>query len=80
MNPSDKSLEDGRGVVTKAFPSSIQAISIGSTSSTAEDVSVVSRDCEDCSKRSTCKGLFCNLQVVCHLIEGWSGYLGEYFK
>ena len=53
-----------------AFPSSLRAISTGSTSSSVEDVSVVSKGCDDHSKRSTCKGLFCNLQVVCHLMEG----------
>ena len=39
-------------------------------SSTVEDDSVVAGECEDRSKRSTYKGLFLNLQVVCRLMEG----------
>ena len=61
-----------------AFLSSFRAISTRSIGSRVEDVSIVSRDCEDHSKRSTFMGLFCNLQVVCSLMEGWSGYLDEY--
>ena len=38
----------------------------------------MSRDCEDYSKRSTLKGLFCNLHVVCRLMEGWIEHLDEY--
>ena len=34
-------------------------------------------DCEECSTRSTCKGLFLNLKVVCRLMEGWIAYLYE---
>ena len=78
MNPSDRSLEDGSGIVTKAFPLSFWVISIGSISSTLEDVSVVLGDCEDHSKRSTFKGLLCNLQVFCRLMEWWSRYLDIY--
>ena len=47
-------------------------------SSTVEDDSVVVGDCEDRSKRSTCKGLFLNLHVVCHLMEGGIVYLYEF--
>ena len=46
--------------------------------STMEADSVVSGDCSDLSKRSTCNGLFLNLQVVGHLMEGWSGYFYDY--
>ena len=43
-----------------------------------EEVSVVSGDCEDLSKRSMFKGIFCNLQVFYRLMEGWIEYLDEY--
>ena len=78
MNPGDMSLEDGPCIVIKAFPCISLVTSIGSIGSTVEDVSVVSRDCEDRSKRSTIKGFFLNLQVICRLMEGWSGNLDEY--
>ena len=58
-----------------AFPLSSWAISTGLTGSKVEDASVVPGDCEDCSRRSTRKSLFHNLQVVCRLLEGWSIYL-----
>ena len=65
MNSRNRSLEDGPSVVTStssiAFPSSFWAMSTSSIGSTVESVSVVSVDCEDCSKRSTFKGLFRNL-------------------
>ena len=78
VNSRDRSLEDRLSVVTKcflAFPSSFWAISTGSIGSTVEAVLVESGDCDDCSIRSTFKGLFCNLQVVCCLMEGWFEYL-----
>ena len=61
-----------------AFPSLFQAISTGSIGSTGEEVSVVSADCEDHSKRSTFKGLLHNPQVLCRLMEGSIKYLDEY--
>ena len=81
MNSRDRSLEDGPSIVTKAFPCISLVIpghfywfyrfyggrGLGS-------VKGVPR----ISKRSTFKRLFRKLQVVCRLIEGWSGYLDGY--
>ena len=81
MNSRDRSLEDGPAYSLRhflAFPSLFRAISTGSISSTVEEVSIVLGDCEDRSKRSTFKGLFRNLQIVCPLMEGWIEYLDEY--
>ena len=78
MNLGNRSLEDGPSVITKVFPCIsllFRAISTSLTCSIEEDVSLLSGDCEDPSKRSRCKGLFTNLEVVYHLIEGWSVYL-----
>ena len=81
MNSRDRSLEDGPSIVTKAFPC-ISLVVLGhfncSIGSMVEEVSVVTGDCEDRSKRSTFKGLFRNLQVVCRLMEGWIEYLSGY--
>ena len=57
-----------------AFPLSFRAISTGSVGSTLESVSVVSvsvasGDCEDRSKRSISRGLFCTLQAVRFLMK-----------
>ena len=61
MNSGNRSLEDGPSILTKAFPCIFilfRAISTSLTSFTVEDVSLVSGDCEDRSKRSRCKELF----------------------
>ena len=47
-------------------------------SSTIEEELEEAGDCEECSNRSTYKGLFLNLQVACCIIEGWSVYLYDY--
>ena len=57
------------------FASSFQAISMGFT--VEEDLEEVG-DCEEHSNRSTCKGLFLNLWVVCRLMEEWIVYVYEY--
>ena len=78
MNLSDKSLDDKPSVVTKVFTCVSLVVPGNFMASTVKDDSVVSGDCEDRSKKSTLNRLFLNLQVVCRLIEGLSGYLDEY--
>ena len=39
--------------------------------STIEEDSEEAGDCEERSNRSTCQGLFLNLQMVCSLMERW---------
>ena len=58
-----------------AFSMSFWAISIAST---VKNDLVEAGDCEEHSKRSMCKRLFHNLQVVCCLMEGWIVYLYKY--
>ena len=72
MNSSNRSLEDGPSVVTKTFPC-IFLVALGhfcrfNSGRCLDSIG----DCEDRSKRSTCKGLFCNLQLVSLHMEGWS--------
>ena len=83
MNSSDGSLEDGPSIVTKAFPG-ISLIVPGHFywfgRIKVESVSVVSVSvplgvCEDRSKRSISRGLFCTLQAVRLLIKVWIRYL-----
>ena len=56
------------------FSTSFGAISIASI---VKNDSVEAGDCEEHSKRSMCKRLFHNLQVVCCLMEGWIVYSYE---
>ena len=57
VNLSDMSLEDGPSIVTKAFPCISLVVRAISMSSKLQDDSVVVGDCQDCSKRSTGKGV-----------------------
>ena len=47
-------------------------------SSIVEDVLIEAGDCEDHSKRSTCKGLFLNLQVISRLMDELIVYFYKY--
>ena len=70
MNTSDKSLDDGPRIVTKAL-SSIAYIVLGHFMGSRVEEDLEEEDeCEKCSKRSTRKGLFLILQVGYHPIEG----------